>query len=51
MRDIKNNNRKCSKLTIKTQEQRQWRYYGVFTANSKHVTQPAPAPQLPTLSG
>ena len=39
------------KLTIKTQEQLQWRHYGVFTANPKHTITPAPVPSLPTLSG
>ena len=27
----------CSKLTIKTQEQRQWRLSGVFTVNFGHI--------------
>ena len=28
----------CSKLTIKTQEQRQWRLSGVFTVNFGHIS-------------
>ena len=45
--------RRCKispKSTIMTQEQHQWRHYGVFTANAKHTTNPAPAPPFITLS-
>ena len=28
----------CSKLTIKTAEQRQWRRFGVFIVNSEHIS-------------
>ena len=28
----------CSKLTIKTPEWRQWRYYGVFIVNFEHIS-------------
>ena len=28
----------CSKLTIKTPEQRQWRRSGVFAVNFEHIT-------------